>query len=138
MNRLTLPLVLCLVWASAAYGQAQPALFRKVAGPDVEQIVRGQSDDEGAYFRGRDLSTGKLVWIWVEHVTEHNGPDYEAADQADVVIWCYPNHYPHPNHALPDASGEIAVLRMDTGILNVVEKDGPFWDSVMKRREVAP
>ena len=34
-------------------------------------------------------------------------PDYARASGADLVIWCYPQTYPHPKHVFPESSGRV-------------------------------
>ena len=50
---------------------------------------------------------GEKLKVWVEHGTPARRPNYDRADEADLVVWCYPEIWTHDNHVLPDATGEI-------------------------------
>jgi len=68
--------------------------------------------------------------MWIQGNPEYNHPNYQAADQADLVVWCFPDENPHSNHVLPEA-GEVAV--------KPVRKDGTLQYLLivdLSRREV--
>jgi hypothetical protein len=36
-------------------------------------------------------------------------PNINSADKADVVVWCFPETYPHSSHMFPNSEGRIFI-----------------------------
>lgn len=96
--------------------------FRHLGGPQPERwerIIKGISGrGMYVYIETAEVDT---VLAWIQHATPNERPDYESADLADVVIWCHPQKWPHENHVLPDATGDLAVYVRE-GLLFVADK----------------
>ena len=41
--------------------------------------------------------------VWAERTTPEVGPSRKAAQEADLVVWCYPGRYPDQRHLFPTA-----------------------------------
>lgn len=84
--------------------------YRDLAGREGYAEVLTE-EGRGMYTRLYRPAHADTVWAWIEHVGPEDPPNYDAAGHADIVIWCYPGRYPHENHALPEAKGQIRVIR---------------------------
>jgi len=103
-----LALFFALLIALPLFAHAQTKPYKQLGGSEkIAHMVR--EEREGDYVVLYDLTEQDTVLAWIEHVTPGDRPDYDSADLADVVIWCYPDLYPHENHALPDAKGKISI-----------------------------
>jgi len=69
-------------------------------------------DGEGEYVKlvSMDNVSEDTLRTYVQGVVKGEvKPDYSAAEEADLVIWCYAETYPHSNHVFPQSSGRIFV-----------------------------
>ena len=113
-----LPLLLCLTLTAPA----QSVQLHKVAGPHVDSLPSA-----GTYVRAAKQSD--TLWIWMEHVGRDGRPNYRAANEADAVVWCYPQRHPHPNHLLPNAEGQVVAITFRESIL-FAEVGSPAWRAI--------
>jgi len=122
-----LALLLAFLVPLSAEGQA--VALKQVGGPKITTTkIQG-----GTYIRATRLQAVRdTLWVWVQHVTPQTPPDTTSADQADLVVWCYPGLYAHPQHALPDADGRIALLR-EEDVLWIVEEGSDEWRQYVGR-----
>ena len=61
-------------------------------------------------FKAHGLEADTLQ-IYVQGVVKGRvRPNRRKAAKADLVIWCFPSHYPHPNHVFPNAKGRVYVV----------------------------
>jgi hypothetical protein len=118
--------IAALLLPMAAEGQAVG--LKQVAGPQITTTeIEG-----GTYIRAVRLArVSDTLWVWVQHVTPSTPPDTVSASHADLVVWCHPDLYPHPRHALPNAKGRVALLR-EGPILWVVEEGSDEWQRYVK------
>jgi len=58
------------------------------------------------------VSDGDTLTAHVQHASPSHEPSRRAARDADVVVWCYPQHYSHPNHIFPNAEDRIYSVRV--------------------------
>lgn len=108
--------LLCSFWVVSACGQ--PVHFSQVGGPKLTESF----PNHGAYVvLVPPAAPADTLWVWVEHVAPGHPPDTQSARQADRVIWCYPQKFPHPNHVLKEAEGLIVIAYWD-GYLWVMSK----------------
>ena len=57
------------------------------------------------------VSNTDTVKVWAERTTTDTGPSRHRAQSADVVIWCYPGHYPDARHLFPEARVVVSFSR---------------------------
>jgi len=113
-----LALTLCL----AITAPAQSVQLQKVAGPDLDRLPT-----DGTYVRAS--LRGDTLWVWMEHIEADEHPNYEAAAEADAVLWCFPQKHPHPRHLLPDAEGRVAAV-INEETLFLTEVGSPGWKTI--------
>lgn len=101
-------LLLSLLLAIPVSGQVP---LKVLDGPALDRVPT-MLERGGAYVTVYHQNRGDTLRAWVQHVTTtHVTPDYGRAEEADLVIWCYPGRYPHPNHVMPDAEGRLEIMR---------------------------
>lgn len=80
---------------------------------------------DGRLIRVVDVSSADTLNIYTEHVRRGRKdiPDENfIVNQADAVVWCYPQVYPHKNHLFPDAEGRIYSLQRRSSITFYTEQ----------------
>ena len=72
-----------------------------------------ESPREGKYIQVVDQSTQDTIRIWAQHTTKYEEPEFPRSriQQADKVVWCYPQRHPHPKHMFAEARGMIYSVR---------------------------
>lgn len=100
---------------------AQPKTFELLSG----QIGNLRSHTEGALLEVRPLGTVDTLSLWAQGVTKTSGPDWEEAEEADLVVWCFPARYQSQKHILPDRR-RIAIVKK--------KRDGRHWVTVLSLR----
>jgi len=55
--------------------------------------------------------------VYVQDIDLDDGPNYIKSRGADMVVWCYPQIWRSPIHALPDAEGKVVVRRIGEQVL---------------------
>jgi hypothetical protein len=120
-------LIVALLFLAPAIASAQLMSFKKVAGPPISKL----GSSSGDYFLSTFKSNGDTLLVWMQHVTKGRRPNYNAARHADVVIWCYPNKWPVPNHVLPNIRGKIAVVRQND-VYWVIPEQSIWWERLVR------
>lgn len=101
-----------------------PKYYKMLDDISLSDIVN--HDGNGTYLNLLRTDTPKkdTVRAYVQGVVKNKvPPDYEAASDADVVIWCYPDSYHHPNHVLPGANGRIVIIPLSGKRFAVMDID---------------
>lgn len=108
LRRIAVTLALCFLAPTIAAAQVP---LKVVDGPAPERVPT-MLERGGAYVTVYHQNRADTLRAWVQHVTTtHRTPDYDRAEEADLVIWCYPDRYPHPNHVMPNAEGRLKIMR---------------------------
>lgn len=82
-------------------------------------------------------SEADTLQIYIQGVVKGRiRPDRRKASKADMVIWCFPSHYPHPNHVFPEAKGRVYIKEDRNQDTFVVVTEGFFEQNIQKRTDL--
>lgn len=105
LRSLLLVFSILILGCLASYGQART--FELI--DEEVDIPKIREHNDGEYVSIRPVGRADTLSLWVQGVTQEEGPDRDKADRADLVVWCFPDIYPSSKHALSSAD-RIAVV----------------------------
>lgn len=112
-----------------------PKYFRRVDdGEPLRELINHRG--KGHFIRAVPFKThgskADTLQIYVQGVVKGRvRPNWRKASQADLVIWCFPSHYPHPKHIFPDARGRVYIDETEDRFLVATEQ---FVQNTVEKR----
>jgi len=117
-----------------------PKYFRRVDdGKPLRKLVNHSG--KGHFIRAvpfkAHASNPDTLQIYVQGVVKGQvRPNRKKAAKADLVIWCFPTRYPHPNHIFPEAEGRIYVNEDQNREVFIVATEDFFKQTIQQRTDL--